>query len=265
MDFNKIIIAGKTRKYTGLDATEMAMARKLSGGGAQIVPFATGTDDQIVAMIQAAHAGTIDLQTDGGWAVGDTRTIAIAAFTAGGVSFGPQNVDIAISSFDEYMSCGNVLQFDFKNALAEGGRMNSSNTTTGGYGESEMKTATLPALINAMPDWIKNQLIEFSVLVNVGGWETTVETVPGNKLALRSETEVFGSSSSSGASGQGARLAYYTSATNRKKNRGIDGAIDYWWLRSPRRTSQFVWVTPDGSSYYSSASDKVGIAPFGCL
>lgn len=264
MDLAKIIIAGKTRNYTDLDAVEIAMAKKL-GGGATAVPFATGTDEQILAMIQAAHAGTLDLQTDGGWAVGDTRTISIAAFTAGGVSFGAQNVDIFISSFDEYMSCGNVIQFDFKNALAEGGRMNSSDSTAGGYGASEMKITTLPALVNAMPDWIKNQLIEFSVLVNVGGFDTTIETVSGNKLALRSETEAFGTSTSSGAPGQGAQLAYYATKSNRKKKSGISGVNGKWWLRSPRRTSQFVRVDGDGDGYYENASNNVGIAPFGCL
>ena len=270
MDLAKIIIAGKTRNYTGLDAAEIVMARKLGGGGgAQIVPFATGTDEQIVAMIQAAHAGTIDLQTDGGWAVGDTRTINIAAFTAGGnVAVAQQDIDIVITSFDEYMSCGNVLQFDFKDELAQAVRVMTSFTNVGGYGASEMYSTTLPALVNALPEWLKNSLIEFSCLASAGGQLSAIETITGNKLALRSEIEVKSDASRS-FSGEGSYIPYYTAET-RVKKRGHNGTGTgwdaAWWLRSPEKNSSnyFVVCVNDGTNA-TGAQQNHGVAPFGCL
>ena len=95
--------------------SEMAEAiLSIPSGSVNIVPFATGTDEEIAAMIDAAHNGYIDLQQDGEWAVGDTRTIQVSAFTGGGnVSHPQQEIEIVITSFDEYMSCGNLFQFDF--------------------------------------------------------------------------------------------------------------------------------------------------------
>lgn len=232
----------------------------------EIVPFSTGTDAQIAAMIDAAQAGSIDLQQDGGWAVGDTRTISISAFTGGGnVSHAAQDIDIVITSFDEYMNSGNVMQFDFKDELASGNRMNSSNTNQGGYGQSEMKTTTLPALVNALPTWMQERLIEFSVLAAVGQGSATIETVTGNKLALRSEIEVFGKTSYSNA-GEGTAIPYYSQTqANRVKKRGHTGSSSNWWERSPDGNNLFCDVSRDGNATYDSANNEFGLAPFGCF
>lgn len=267
MDLAKIIIAGKTRNYTGLDAAEIVMARKLGGGGVTIVPFETGTDDEIVAMIQAAHDGQINLQTDGGWAIGDVRTITVNAFTAGGnVSEAQQQVDIVISSFDEYMSCGNVMQFDFKDALAANVRMNSSAVNSGGFGSSEMYNITLPALVEALPLWLKTLLITFNVLGSAGDTSAVIETVPNNKLALRSEIEIFGNISYSKA-GEGSQIPYYTTSANRIKKIGHTGNAGRWWERSPEgnTTSTFCDVYTDGQASKNYAQRVEGVAPFGCL
>lgn len=260
MDLAKIIIAGKTRNYTDLNAAEIAIARKLSGGGApSSVPFATGTDEQILAMIQAAHAGTIDLQTDGGWAVGDTRTINVSAFTANDgkddVSYSAQNVDIVITSFDDYKSCGCVMQFDFKNALAEKAYM---DYYTRNYEETPMYLNTLPALVAALPTWISDNLISFDVDCCVRSSTSTVYTVSNNKLALRSNKEVTGSTNYAG----GTQLQYYTTADNRIKKLGNNGAADFWNTRTVY--TSYVFITSSGGTTTATRL-KAGVAPFGCL
>lgn len=154
--------------------------------GVKIVPFEYGTDAEIGAIIDAAQAGTIDLQADAGWRVGDMRKISIGAFMAGGDVTEPnQDIDIVISSFEEYNGCGNVMQFDFYESLSAMVRMHSGAMTVNKYGDSEMCTVTLPALVEELPDWLKNRLITFNV-------ETHEGTVEGNKLALRSAIEVLG-------------------------------------------------------------------------
>lgn len=237
--------------------------------GPQIVSWADGTGEQIAAMIQAAHAGTVDLQQDGQWAVGDVRTITISGFTGGGgVSVSQQDIDIVISSFDDYNNCGCVMQFDFKDQLSEGIRMNPTSTNIGGYGQSEMNTTTIPAMVNALPVWLKNLLIEFSVLASAGNKSDTIQTITGNKLALRSEIEIFGSATYS-KSGEGSQIPYYTTTENRKKKRGHSGSYynKLWWERSPLgiNNGSFCCVSDNPSSTFDGADDTIGVAPFGCI
>ena len=47
--------------------------------GVEIVPWATGTDKQIAAMLAAYYNGDIDFDTIDGWDIGAERTVSIAA------------------------------------------------------------------------------------------------------------------------------------------------------------------------------------------
>lgn len=271
-DNNLTAIANAIRAKLDVSTTytpaQMADAiLSIQAAGPTIVSWASGSDADVAAMIDAAHNGTIDLQQDGNWAVGDVRTITVGAFTDGaGTTHSQQSIDIIIASFDAYMSCGNVLQFDFLDALATRVRMNSTNTNVGGYGSSEMKTKTLPALVNALPSWLKSRLIEFSVLSSAGNQSSAIETVTGNKLALRSEAELMYSISQSVA-GEGSQIAYYSSSTKRKKKIGHNGSYDGWFERSPHASSnmKFCRVNSIGNADANSASTAEGVAPFGCL
>lgn len=246
----------------------IAAVNAIPTGGVTIVDWATGTDAEIAAMIDAAHNGDIDLQQDGGWSVGDVRTISISAFTGGGsVAHAAQNVDIAISSFGDYMSSGSVLQFDFVDSLLEAQRMHSTNSNTMGYGGTEMKTVTLPALVEAMPTWIKDRLIEFSVLAGSGGYGSTIQTITGNKLALRSEVEITGTHNNS-LDGEGAMIPYYLTSSNRIKSGGTGAAYNNsWFTRSPRvqNTAAFLMINDSGVSSYPTNKSTIGLSPFGCL
>ena len=240
-----------------------------SVAGIQMASFAYGTDAQIAAILDAAAAGTIELQRDAGWKVGDQRVINVAAFTAGGsVAVPAQQIAIVITSFDEYMSCGNVLQFDFACSLSQPVRMNATAITQDGYGASEMKTVTLPALVEALPDWLKTRLKTFSVLAGSGGApvaQQTVETVSGNKLALRSATEIFGDGTL-GVPGEGVALPYYTQTYLRLLPGGINSqSYANWWTRSPNSASFFGTVNNSGNTNANNADGLWGLAPFGCL
>ncbi len=165
----------------------------------------------------------------------------------------PEYVDIVITSFDEYMDCGNLLQFDFKTAPEAAFPMNPADAADEDYEGSEMFSTTLPAIETALPEWIKNRLKTFSVLADGG-------SVPGNKLALRSRSEVFG-----GTSEEGSRLAYYESSANRIKKRGLSGNADCWWLRTKDSSSDFVMVETNGNPSGADADQLYAVAPFGCL
>ena len=257
------IAAGDAGVIEYVIKTKPQAAKTVSG--VDIVSFTYGTDAQVGAMIDAAHNGTIDLQTDGGWQVGDMRTITVGAFT-GGVSFAEQTMTIAISSFEDYNSCGCVMQFDFVESLTPGCGMNASNTNVGGYGGSRMYTTTLPAMVSALPSWLSSRLLTFNVLASAGGQSATIETVGNNKLALRSEIEIFGTTSYS-AAGEGSQIEYYKTSANRQKQSGYSGAANSWWERSPNASNSYYFCTVNntGTANALSASSANGVSPFGCI
>lgn len=259
---------GTQNTYTPAQMAAAILAIPTGGGVVpDIVPFSSGTDNEIAAIIDAAHAGTINIQADAEWSVGDVRTITINSFDdAKGVTHPSQSIDIVISSFSEYMGCGNVLQIDFKDQLQTGIRMNETASNAVGYGQSEMKTDSLPALANALPSWIKDRLISFSVLASTGGGSPSIETVSGNLLALRSEIEIYGSTNYS-LQGEGAQIPYYATSGNRIKKRGHSGSNNVWWERSPKSSNatDYCMVMTNGSSNYNTANLDIGVSPFFCL
>lgn len=195
--------------------------------------WSTGSDEEIVQIIELARDGTIDLQKDAKWKIGDTRTIRINAFTSGSnVSHVEQDIDIIITSFDDYNECGCKMQFDFKQTLAATDSVHNWQSCTGGYRNATVFKDTLPSLVKALPVWLNHRLIEFEV--KSGDNDTgAIDTIPGNKLALRSEVEILGKTNLS-MEGEGTQLEYYKVEENRIKTRGKNGSSPwYWWTRSP--------------------------------
>ena len=234
--------------------------------GVKLVSFMNGSDEEIAAMIDAAHQGLIDLQTDGEWHVGDARLITLSAFTGGGnTTHASQQKEIVISEFGDYNNCGCLFQFDFMNCLNEGQRMSATNTNVGGYSATEMYTTTLPAMVEALPEWLKTRLKTFDVLVSAGNKSSTIETVGNNKLALRSEIELCNTTSYS-FPGEGTLINRYRYTRPRQKTLTRSGSTTYWWLRSPDKSSS-VYFDTFASSINSTnpASNAYGLSPFGCL
>lgn len=236
--------------------------------GVECTSFLTASDAQVAAMIDAARQGIIDLQADCGWAVGDVRTIHINAWTGGdNVANAAEDIDIVITAFGDYMDCGCLFQFDFMESCTKNRRINSSNTNVGGYGSTEMYTTTLPALMNALPEWMRTRLKTFDVLASAGSGSTTIETVGGNKLALRSEVEAFGTNVNS-AEGEGSQVAWYKrNVALRIKRLGRAGSNSNVWLRSPYvgDWSEFCTIYYNGGITKSNAMTGSGLCPFGCI
>lgn len=233
------------------------------------VTWGGGTDEEVGAMLDAAHQGKINLADY--WSIGDERVIRVSAFK-GGISqsgntqtFSEQDIVIVISSFDEYMNCGNVMQFDFKNPLTSYVCMYPSATTSGGYGGTKVYSGTLPALANALPSWLKNRLITFSCLASAGGNSSTINTVTNNKLALRSEVEVMGSPQKS-FSGEGSQIPYYNTPANRIKALYASGTMVPWWERSPIVIGTgYCIINSQGGPEGSNPVNNEYVAPFGCI
>lgn len=234
--------------------------------GVKCVSWQFGSDEDVAAMIDAAQAGTIDLH-DVGWEVGDTRMVELSEVSSGGSVVHPaQTVELTITSFEDYESCGCVVQLDFGVISKNTKRMNETATTTGGYASSEMRNTTLPLLAQAMPQWIADRMVEFDVKASDGASQDIV-TVSGNKLALRSEIEVRGTSTT--YAGEGSAIPWYVSADKMRQKRSAynNTSTSEWWLRSVAlsSSSNFLTVNVNGTVVYESADRKYGIAPFLCL
>ena len=234
-------------------------------GGVQMAPWALGSDEQIAAIIDAAQLGLIDLEEDAGWHVSDRRKIHISGFTTPrGTSYPEQDIELIISSFSDYNECGNVMQFDFMQAMTVLDRMNPTNSTSGGYGAMEMYEDTLPALADALPSWLKTRLIDFDVKSwNLSGQELLV--AEDNKLALRALVEINGPSNRADDA-EGSWIDLYKMGTwAKQKPMGYSGGSNYYWLRTPYNGSQnYIWQTNNYSSY-TNLTNSYGVAAFGCV
>ena len=232
----------------------------------------SATDQEIIDMLDAHEQGIINI-TDY-WTVNDTRTASISSIAATGVgeSHAAQQVHVVLShrggqTLEDGSAC--TFQWDFVEALAEAGYMNSSNTNSGGYDGSARAPWNDTPMYNALPAWLKKMTKPFKVTSGVGGGASSGLQTTAHKLALRAEKEVFGTMSYSFSDEANAltQVDYYKTADNRKKKRGISGSVSSWWLRSSRSgsSSLFCRVASDGSASGNGASYTGGLAPFGCF
>lgn len=159
--------------------------------------------------------------------------------------------------------------------------MNFNNTNTGGWKDSVMRKTicgadqggTTISILNVISDDLKSILKSVTKYTdNTGGESTAASNVTATTdyFFLLSEYEVFGSTSkaNSNEASKQAQYAYY-SAGNSKIKYKHDGTSTaaFWWLRSPRASSSgnFVYVDPDGASYYFNANYSLGFAPGFCV
>ena len=238
-----------------------------------IKTFAAATDAEIVAMVQAADAGIIDLYEDCGWRVGQERTVHLSAMSATGVGESHVAQDVTFVLMNKggktlntptasgRTTCSFVV--GLKDSLKEKGYMNSSNTNVGGWTSSARRTWCNSVFKNAIPSTLLPIFKQFENKTSAGNKSTSINT-DVDWFALPSEIEVFGSTTYS-ASGEGAQFTWYETAANRIKK--VDGSAGYWWGRSPRTSDAtgFCGVNGDGSTGDYYASNTFGLAPFGVI
>lgn len=253
-------------------------------GGVEIISWATGTDEQIVAMVEAADRGEINLADY--WTVGDTRTVQLSAMSATGVgeSHVAQEVDLVLMHAGEYtlntavesgrITCSFVV--GLKDALAEEGYMNSSSTNSGSWNSSARRTWCNSVFKNAIPSTLRPIFKQFKT-ITARTYSGSTKQTSVDYFALPAAKEVFGGSASSAGSDTGYsnltefnalfQFDWYKTTSNRVKKLGKTGSSNTWWERSPYsdNTYYFCRVRSDGTAGYTSASDTTGLAPFGCI
>lgn len=235
----------------------------------EIVPWSTGTDEQIAAMVAAADAGKIVL-TDY-WSAGDVRTVHLSAMSASsGTSetHAAQDVQFVLTDPGHYMLANGkpcnfvVLQ---KDCLKESGAMNSQITNRGGWNLCPRRTWCNSVYRDAIPSSLRGIFKQFKVRTANGSGSNAVEST--DYFSLFSEKEVFGSTTyaNSSAESQNTQLDYYKTSSNRIKR--INGSADSWWERSATSGSsnRFCRVYDSGRANRNITNNKEGLAPFGCI
>lgn len=204
-------------------------------------------DNEWSEIIAACQSGNVPAS----WVVGNYKNMTI-----NGKAY---RIDIIGKNHDTYAAGGTApLTFQMHDCYTETKQMNSSNTNSGGWQNSAMRTTHLPAILNMMPAEVKAAIRDVQKKSSAGNQSSSIQTT-NDKLFLLSEIEIFGSTTHSFA-GEGKQYAYYQAGNSKVKN--LSGSAYYWWERSPRssNSARFCRVDSNGNADAINASISHGVA-----
>lgn len=240
----------------------------------KIVPWATGTDEEIAAMVAALDDGRITIE-DTGWQIGDERTMSLAAMEATGVgeTHAAQEVTFVLMDSQHYNLVGggkDHFVVGLKNCLNEMGYMNDTDTIAGSWEASARRAWCNNVFKNAIPATIRNCFKQFEV-ITCTEWNGTTNTTSNDYFALFAEKEVFGEKTHSNEIEAAAltQIEYYATEANHIK--AVNEEANLWWERSSGKGLKegvlgFCRVTSIGEAFAGgTAASDYGLAPFGCI
>ena len=204
-------------------------------------------DNEWSEIIAACQSGNVPAS----WVVGNYKNMTI-----NGKAY---RIDIIGKNHDTYAAGGTApLTFQMHDCYTETKQMNSSNTNSGGWQNSAMRTTHLPAILNMMPAEVKAAIRDVQKKSSAGNQSSSIQTT-NDKLFLLSEIEIFGSTTYSFA-GEGKQYAYYQAGNSKVKN--LSGSANSWWERSPRSSdsTNFCYVYGSGGAGANYASGSRGVA-----
>lgn len=271
-NFIEYVVSNNPNKYP-MDGEQGNYYYELYGAPVKIVTWAGGTDEEIVAMVEAADAGKINLSDF--WTVGDTRTVQLSAMSATGVdeSHSAQEVELVLMHKGGYeLADGSTCNFVVgqKDSLAEEGYMNSTYTNSGSWDGSARRAWCNDTYKNAIPSTLQPIFKQFKT-ITVTEYNADTVTTSLDYFALPAEKEVLGTRVNSNKTEFNAlfQFDWYKTEANRIKKLGISGNADCWWERSPYDYNDgFCLISPTGSASFGSlngAANKIGLSPFGCI
>jgi hypothetical protein len=204
-------------------------------------------DNEWSEIIAACQSGNVP----DSWVVGNYKNMTI-----NGKAY---RIDIIGKNHDTYAAGGTApLTFQMHDCYTETKQMNSSNTNSGGWQNSAMRTTHLPAILNMMPAEVKAAIRDVQKKSSAGNQSSSIQTT-NDKLFLLSEIEIFGSTTYSFA-GEGKQYAYYQAGNSKVKN--LSGSAYAWWERSPfsSNSTYFCIVSSNGDANANTASNSYGVA-----
>ena len=148
------------------------------------------------------------------------------------------------------------ITFQMHGLFATGYKMNSTNTNSGGWKSSDMRTSTMPIMKGYFPPAWQTAIKPVNKVSGTGGGSSSGTETVSDSCFLLSEIEVFGSTTYS-VSGEGTQYAYYKAGNSKVKNMTNNDAY-HWWERSPYsgNGNSFCYVYMDGTANYSNPTTR---------
>lgn len=224
------------------------------------------------------------------WAVGDTKQITINGKLSDGLTLSNYQTWVYIIGFDHNSTVeGTGIAFGGFKTAASGGtdvalcdsgyvsnkssgqwfNMNNSQSNTGGWKSSHMRSTTLPVVKAALPSELTS-VIKMTTIHsdNTGGGSDAASYVTATQddLYLLAEFEIFGARTYANTAEQNyqKQYAYYVAGNSKLKYRHDSTATTvYWWERSVNATDSrhFCNVFTLGSADAHNANYSFGFAP----
>ena len=153
------------------------------------------------------------------------------------------------------------ITFQMHDLFATDYKMNSTNTNSGGWKSSAMRTSTMATMKGYLPAAWQTAIKPVNKASGTGGGSTSGTETVSDSCFLLAEIEIFGSTKYS-VSGEGTQYAYYKAGNSKVKNKG--GSAFSWWERSPYSggSKYFCRVNsnPTFIVAYTDANSRLGVA-----
>lgn len=151
------------------------------------------------------------------------------------------------------------ITFQMHDLFATFYAMNSSNTNSGGWKSSAMRTSTLATMKGYMPAAWQTAIKPVNKASGTGGGSASGTETVSDSCFLLAEIEIFGSTTYS-FSGEGTQYAYYKAGNSKVKNRS--GSASPWWERSPLSgaSGSFCRVYSDADADVNPGGSSNGVA-----
>ena len=232
------------------------------------------------------------------WSIGDRKAITLNG-TVGALTLSSVTTYAFIIGFNHNSSVEgtNRIHFQLAKTALSGGtdvalcdsyygntgggfRMNTSNTNSGGWASSNMRTALCGTSLSSysgtilavIPAALRAVLKSVTKYTNNTGQSTAASAVTATTdyFFLLSEYEVFGSTTyaNSNESSKQAQYSYYSAGNSKiKYKHSATSTAVFWWLRSPGAGNSdiFVIVRTGGTVNGDYANYSRGFAPGFCV
>ena len=156
------------------------------------------------------------------------------------------------------------ITFQMHDLFATAYPMNSGETNSGGWKDSDMRTSTMATMKGYLPSNWQTAIKPVNKVSGTGGSSSSGTETVSDSCFLLVEIEIFGSTTYS-VSGEGTQYAYYKAGNSKVKNKG--GSADIWWERSPRSGNRrdFCAVTTGAGAGSDYANYSYGVAFAFCV
>ena len=205
-------------------------------------------------LIEMANDQDIEL-SDLDYLIGQSRNISITGYG----TFAFQLIGIG---HDSLASGGTSKLLTFQSIdIVCNHNMNSSNTTSGGWASSAMRTFMNGELLSKFPQYVQDVIVEVKKPYCATANGSTQYS--NDKLFIASEKEIFGTSS---YGNDGTQYEYWSiNNTNNARIKKLNGSAQDWWMRSVHDSTSFRRVGTAGSADGGGAGVARGCVPCFCI